>query len=179
MANGGVPGTAREADGLRTAAKGWHGLQLAVLGFVGLCGVLKGSGPDQVPRGVQILAGVLALAALAVACLAVLLVGLVAWPLYGGARTAPAARAGRVLRLGIVLTFVAVVLLALSTAASWWPVPRRGATEGLVQVSTGAVTVCGALRGGGDGFLVLRADGRTAAVPLDRITALRPVSDCG
>ncbi|MFI2435835.1 hypothetical protein [Streptomyces sp. NPDC018693] len=175
MTEGGAPLGARETDGLRTAAKGWHGVQLAVLGFVGLCGILKGSGPDQVPRGIQIAAAVLALSALALACLAVVLVGTVAWPLYGG----HAAGASRTLRAGIVLTFLSVVLLALSAAASWWPVPERGTSESLVQVSTGTVTVCGALRQGGDGFVTLRADGRTAAVPLDRVTALRPVRGCG
>ena len=68
---------------LRASARGWHSVQLAVIGFIGLCGVLQGGRPDN-PMWLQVLAGVLALAALAIACVATVLVALVAWPLYGG-----------------------------------------------------------------------------------------------
>ena len=72
---------------LRVSARGWHGVQLAVIGFIGLCGVLQGGRPDN-PMWLQVCAGILALAALAIACLATFLVALVAWPLYGGRRPA-------------------------------------------------------------------------------------------
>jgi len=46
-------------------------VQLAVIGFVGLCGVLK-SGSDAGPTWLEILAGILVLIALVLACLATL-----------------------------------------------------------------------------------------------------------
>jgi hypothetical protein len=61
---------------LRSSARGWHGVQLAVIGFIGLCGVLQGGRPEN-PMWLQVYAGVLALAALALACVATVLVALV------------------------------------------------------------------------------------------------------
>lgn len=63
---------------LRASARGWQGVQLAVLGFVGLCGVLKDSGPAQAPRGIQVASAALALSVLGIACCAVLFVGFAA-----------------------------------------------------------------------------------------------------
>ena len=34
---------------LRNSARGWHGVQLAVLGFIGLCGVLQSGAADDNP----------------------------------------------------------------------------------------------------------------------------------
>lgn len=167
---------------LRTSARGWHGVQLAVLGFVGLCGVLRSGGPADAPRGVQVAAGVLALCALGAACCSAFLVGRAAWPLYltGGGRDDPA-RTSRELRTGIALTFTAVALLALSAAVSWWPSggEGEGQVSGLVRVSTGTATVCGTLGQGGDGVLTIRVEDRSAAVPLGDVTAVQPVSSCG
>ncbi|MFF8844270.1 hypothetical protein ACF08N_16375 [Streptomyces sp. NPDC015127] len=176
-----------DSKDLRASAQGWHGLQLAVLGFVGLCGVLR-DGPAQAPRSVQIAAAFLALSALAVACLSAFLIGRAAWPLYGP-RTAsqpPDPRRGsRDLRAGIALTFTAVALLALSTTVSWWPEAKdaaAGAGEAggaaVVSVSTAAGTVCGTLGEGSDGFLTIRVDDRDLPVPLDEVVALRPATSC-
>lgn len=179
MASVGEQGRAPAAEELSTAAKGWHGVQLAVLGFVGLCGVLKDSGPAGVPRDVQAASGLLALGALAVACFAVFLVGFAAWPLYRtAARPVDPRRTSRALRTGIALTFTAVALLALSAAASWWPVSAEGALRLPVRVSTGVGTVCGPLRESGDGFLNVLVDDRVAAVPFGEITTMRPVPSC-
>src|SRR4051794_25930787 len=73
-------------DELRASARGWQGVQLAVLGFIGLCGVLTQEKPST-PTAIQALAGVLALVALAVACLGTYLVGRAAWPLYRADRS--------------------------------------------------------------------------------------------
>ncbi|WP_432198346.1 hypothetical protein [Streptomyces sp. bgisy027] len=179
-------GQAPAPDGLRTTAKGWQGVQLAVLGFVGLCGVLKDSGPAGVPWSIQVAAGVLALSALAVACCAVFLVGFAAWPLYRiAARPVAPQRISRALRTGIALTFTAVALLALSAAASWWPVKADevdntgSVTRSLVRVSTKAGTVCGPLSDSDYGFLTLKAGGRTVTMALSDVTVLQPVSSCG
>lgn len=141
---------------LVASARGWHGVQLAALAFIGLCGVLSDSDPE-VPRSVQLAAGVLALVALALACAATFVVATVAWPLPSGHPPAgrpsgttstagavptsgpggrpgtidPAAAAGagtaaRRLRAGVAMTFMAVALMALAASAGWWPVGEDG-----------------------------------------------------
>lgn len=78
--------------------------------------------------------------ALAIACLATFLVALVAWPLYGGrSATDDAAeleRDGRRLKQGLVLTFVALAVLALGTASGWWP-QHEGGGDIAVQATSG------------------------------------------
>ncbi|MBT2369836.1 hypothetical protein J7E88_32335 [Streptomyces sp. ISL-10] len=179
---GGDVAPAPSPKDLRASAQGWHGLQLAVLGFVGLCGVLREGGPVQAPRGVQIVAAVLALSALAIACCSAFLVGRAAWPLYGprtGSHPPEPRRASRDLRVGIALTFTAVALLALSTSVSWWPSDEDGgAGAALIRVSTAAGTVCGSLGEGGDGFLTVRVDERVLPVPLSDVVAVRPAASC-
>ena len=72
---------------LSASAKGWHTIQLAVLGFIGICGVLQNG--SSAPRGVQIFGAVLAVAALVVAVTAVFMVGQVAWPMFEQATVPP------------------------------------------------------------------------------------------
>src|SRR5204862_4497614 len=78
------PGTARQAaaarqEELSATARGWHTIQMAVLGFIGICGVLRTTGSSPAPRAVGWLAAALAVAALVMACLAVFTVGRVAY----------------------------------------------------------------------------------------------------
>ena len=73
---------------LRVSARGWHGIQLAVIGFVGFCGVMQDGRPDN-PTWLQTCAGILVLVALALACAGTFLVARVAWPLFGGVRRPP------------------------------------------------------------------------------------------
>ncbi|MGR4881217.1 hypothetical protein ACIPUC_17680 [Streptomyces sp. LARHCF249] len=163
---------------LAGSARGWLTVQLSVLGFVGLCGALKGGGASSAPKGVELLAGVLILLALAVACFATWLVARVAWPLdpEGGAGTDGG---GRRLRTGIALTFVAVGLVAVATTSSWWPADRgAGGPGGLVEVSTSAGTWCGTLGSGGDGVVRLSVAGRSVDIPVSSIAALTPTSAC-
>jgi hypothetical protein len=173
-----------DLDELRTSARGWHGVQLAVLGFIGLCGALEsgdgGSGPDWLEQ----LAAVLVLAALAVACLATVLVAGAAWPVNGWRHTSTAdgtveaevRRDGRHLRTGIVLTFVAVGLVALATSSSWWPTKK--ADGGLVEVSTAQGTICGTLLGSQDGALAIEVSGQRLVVPMSQLAGLRPTTSC-
>lgn len=165
---------------LAGSARGWLTVQLSVLGFVGLCGALKGGGASTAPRGIEALAGVLILLALAVACFATWLVARVAWPLEPEAE-AGTERGGRRLRTGIALTFVAVGLVAVAATSSWWPAePGAGAggTEGLVEVTTSAGTWCGRLGSGGDGVVRLSVAGRSVDIPVSSIAALTPASAC-
>jgi len=71
------------AGRLMESARGWHRIQLAVLGFVGLCGALWGGDGSAAPTWLQQAPGVLAVLAFALACLAVVLVGRVAYRLEG------------------------------------------------------------------------------------------------
>jgi hypothetical protein len=173
-----------DVDELRTSARGWHGVQLAVLGFIGLCGALQSGSEGSGPGWLQRTAAVLVLAALAVACLATVLVASEAWPVYSGRRPDPAdggadtvvRRGGRHLRTGIALTFLAVVLVALATSTSWWPKADSGTD--LVEVSTSQGSFCGVLAASDGGSLSLDIGGRSVVLPLDRVAGLRPVASC-
>jgi hypothetical protein len=169
---------------LRSSARGWHGVQLAVIGFIGLCGVLQGGRPDN-PMWLQVFAGLLAIAALVVACAATFLVARVAWPLYGGREPpvtdeAAVERDGRRVRRGLVLTFAAVALLALGTATGWWPQEEVGSGGGgLVTVElTNGQRVCGALEKAASGNLGVSVNGSPLVVPLDNVAAVTPADGC-
>ncbi|HET7476035.1 MAG TPA: hypothetical protein VFJ97_08430 [Dermatophilaceae bacterium] len=166
---------ASPAEQLRSSARGWHGVQLGVLGFIGLCGVLKGAGGADMPGWLELLAGVLVLVSLALACVATALVAAVAWPVrvLDEARVDPAQRR---LRFGIGLTYVAVVVLALAATSSWWPHQAR---PSLVQVSTQGGTFCGELSASSeDGAVTLRIGGQAVALATSQIRGLQPVQSC-
>jgi hypothetical protein len=171
-----------DVDELRSSAKGWHGVQLAVLGFIGLCGALQAGADPSGPGWLQRLAGLLVLLALAVACVATVLVASEAWPVRAGRSATPdrndteLRRGGRHLRTGIALTFVAVVLIALATSTSWWP--HSDQAGNLVEVSTGQGTFCGQLDSSDGGSLALEVAGRSVALSLDQVTGLHPVTSC-
>ncbi|MFE9631104.1 hypothetical protein [Streptomyces sp. NPDC006463] len=187
------PQSASRGAQVQASARGWHTVQLAVFGFIGICGVLKSGGSSPAPRGIEEVAGLLVLAALAVAVLATYLVARVAWPVPGSAADAAASpegrsgvdRAARRLRWGLMLTFLAVLLVATASASSWWP--TRSAAEGqaegqakgqFVQVETLAGTVCGTLGSGGGGSVHLQTEGQSVDIPLSRIASLSPASAC-
>ena len=165
-----------EQERLRTSARGWHGVQLAVLGFIGLCGALHDAASAPGPGWVQRLAAVLVLVALALACVATALVAGEAWPVRSGADGGSRHPVGH-LRLGIALTFVAVGLAALATSSSWWPAGDDA--TGLVTVSTDQGTFCGRLLDSADGTVVVDVSGRRVVVPLGRLSGLAPTSACG
>jgi hypothetical protein len=177
-------GTSRLAA-LRVSARGWHGVQLAVIGFIGLCGVLQGGRPDN-PMWLQVFAGVLALVALALACVATFLVALVAWPLYGGREPAMAdepaelERDGRRLKQGLVLTFAALAVLALGTASGWWPQDDAagGAGELVAVEATNGERWCGTLNDAGPGRVSVSVDGSAVVVSLEDVAAVGPADGC-
>jgi hypothetical protein len=166
---------------LRTSARGWHGIQLAVIGFIGFCGVLQNGRPDN-PTWLQVWAGILVLLALVLACLATFLVGRVAWPLFGGGhQDGDVESEARRLRRGLLLTFVAVVVLALATASGWWPQPEPSSGGGQQLVSVQAANgqqVCGSLEQASAGTLRVSVGGRQVDVPLQNVAAVDPVDAC-
>jgi hypothetical protein len=164
---------------LRTSARGWHGVQLAVLAFIGLCGVLTADDSSN-PTWLQWLAGLLALAALAVACLATFLVASAAWPLYRGETEAgpgELARTSRRLTSGLILTFVSVALIALSASSGWWP--ADAGDDGDVQVrSASGQAWCGSLVASEAGTVAVGTAGRRVVVPIQALASVRPAGDC-
>lgn len=164
---------------IQASARGWHGIQLAVLGFIGLCGVLQGNAGKENPEWVRDIAAVLVLGSLVLACLAVAIVGTVAWPVDGaggGDQDARLLKGARRLRRGIALTFVAVAALAAGATSGWWP--GQEAPSSAVEVTTRAGVVCGDLVEASPGSVSVRVGGRTVTLPLGRITSLRSVGGC-
>lgn len=169
---------------LQISARGWHGVQLAVLGFIGLCGVLEDGNNDN-PHWLQVLAGVLVLAAFGLACTATVLVALAAWPISGSGSGVEnlereTARTSRRLRDGIILTFVAVAMLAVATSSGWWPgATPSGADATAVRVSTQAGDICGDLsQPSGEGVLAVSSGGRLVEMALSDIVRITPVASC-
>jgi hypothetical protein len=128
-------------------------------------------------------AGSLVLGALAIACVATVLVAFAAWPVYARApqpddpneirRTV-----GR-LRMGIALTFLAVGLTALATTAQWWPTEAESAPSALVEVSTAdGEVVCGELEQMDTSSITLNSDGQTVAIGLSEVVSLQSVTAC-
>ena len=171
---------------LRGSAKGWHGVQLAALGFIGLCGV---------SRAGRVRAGVAADArgpARAHVVRARVHGDLLRRPrgvadLRARAAAARAAdpqavqRASAELRRGLKLTFASIALVALATTASWWPSEEEtpnGAGQVQVQTANGE-SVCGTLvESGQAGTLRVDTASQPVVVELARIASVRPVSGC-
>lgn len=174
---------------LRASAKGWHGVQLAALGFIGLCGVIQ-TGDSTDPWALQVISGILVLVAFVLACAGISLVGRAAWPLYGGGGEPSAADQGavaqtsRLLTRGLLLTFLSVAAVALATTASWWPKEDGGGADGggaaqvRVQTTDGR-SACGELSAAPQaGTLRVRADSQPVDVALSSLASVVPVGSC-
>ena len=175
------PERARLAE-LRDSARGWHGVQLGVLAFIGLCGVLTQE-RSSTPGWLEALAGLLALSALATACLATFLVGRAAWPLYGRGNEVTGtaedvARTSQRLRTGLGLTFLSVALTALAASASWWPSEGEGASDLVAVQAASGQSWCGPLGEAQAGALSVLSGGQRVEVALDSLAAVRPVDSC-
>ena len=174
---------------LRSSAKGWHGVQLAALGFIGLCGVIKPGG-SPAPEGVQALSGTLILVAFVAACSGIYAVGKAAWPIYGSgpvhttdADPGAVERASRQLKRGLVLTFLSIALTALATTTSWWPTDDAGGgadAGGSVQIqATSGQSICGELAESTEaGTLRLVTNGQPVTLQLGQVASVRPVGGC-
>lgn len=165
--------TPAEAEArLRSSARGWSGIQLALMGFIGLCGVLQTPGG---PYAVQVIGGLLALAALVLAVTGAVVVALVAWPLGD---TGPA-RGPALLRVGVALTLTAGALIGLAGLSGWWPDRAAGDGTALVEVADAAGrTACGQLADSTVDSLALLIDGQRVTVPLKSLSTVRPVESC-
>lgn len=170
---------ADELEALSASARGWHAMQMGVLGFIGICGVLR-TADSPAPRAVQWLAAALAVAALAVACLAIFTVGRVAYPVNADADSVGAqpgaGQAAARLRGGIRLTVVAVILAVIAALSGWWPAPAK--TAAVAVTGTSGQAWCGPLvNGPGDAISVSTRNG-VVTVPSQAIAEVRPVGQC-
>jgi len=176
-------------EGLAGSARGWQTIQLAVLGFVGICGVLRPTG-DTAPASVQWLAAALAVLALAIACLALFTVGRVAYPINAGGSAgvnphALAQARGR-LHTGIRLTILALALIVTAALSGWWPHRANAKPAAPAKAAPAAVTVsantgqtwCGPLTAGPADAVNLRTAQGDVAVPVQAVTRLSPVANC-
>jgi hypothetical protein len=175
---------AEQLQRLSASARGWHTIQMAVLGFIGICGILRtASGPA--PRLVQWLAAALAVAALAVACVAIFTVGRVAYPV-GDALDGAGATAGGTgrLRAGIRLTIVALILAVIAALSGWWPAPASSAAVAAASSAAVAVTGttgqtwCGPLVSGPAGAISVRTANGVITVPAQDIAEVSPAGQC-
>ena len=164
---------------LSASARGWHTIQMAVLGFIGICGVLR-TADSPAPRAVQWLAAALAVAALAAASLAIFNVGRVAYPVSDapdGASPLPTAgRAASRLRAGIRLTVVAVILAVIAALSGWWP--SSSSTAAVAVTGANGQAWCGPLVSGPAGAISVRTGNGVVTVPAQGIAQVRPVDQC-
>ena len=178
-------GAARPAAGpadrlaeLSASARGWHTIQMAVLGFIGICGVLRTT--DSAPRAVQWLAAALAVAALTAASLAIFSVGRVAYPVNdaaeGASARSSAGQAAARLRAGIRLTIVAVILAVIAALPGWWP--AKASTAAVAVTGTNGQAWCGPLVSGPAGAISVRTGNGVITVPAQGIAQVRPVAQC-
>ncbi len=169
---------------ISSSARGWHTIQMAVLGFIGICGVLR-SASSPAPHAVQWLAAALAVAALAAACTAVFTVGRVAYPVSDtadGASAMPgaAAAAGR-LRAGIRLTIVALILVVIAALSGWWPAASTSTSTSTAAVAVTAASGqawCGPLVSGPAGAVSVRTARGVITVPAQDIAQVSPAAQC-
>jgi hypothetical protein len=166
-------------DKLSTTARGWHTVQMAVLGFIGICGILHSS-DGSAPRLVQVIAGILSAVAFGLALLSVLMVGRVAYPITPGTGDAGLARARGQLRNGIRTTVAALALIVLATLSGWWPHPTDAAAGGAsVAISdANGQTWCGSIVPGPDDAISLQTANGVVAVPAQMVAQLRAVTTC-
>jgi hypothetical protein len=137
--------SANPLEKLTDSARGWHTIQVAVLGFIGICGILR-TASSPAPRAVQVLAAVLAVAALATACTAVFIVGRIAYPVGAATHDIRAdqgvAHAATQLSVGIRLTIAALILAVIATLAGWWPATATASKVGSAAAPSSVTGPC-------------------------------------
>ncbi len=178
-----APAPADRLAALSASARGWHTIQMAVLGFIGICGVLR-TASSPAPRAVQWLAAALAVAALAVACASIFTVGRVAYPVGDTPDDGHgAAGASARLRTGIRLTIMALILAVIAALSGWWP---SAASSAATSSAAGTVAVtgasgqawCGPLVSGPAGAVSVQTAGGIVTVPAQDIARVSPAERC-
>jgi hypothetical protein len=172
---------ADQLDRLAESAHGWHRIQLAVLGFIGFCGLFWDGGSVDGLTGLQGLLMVLVALAFLLAIVAIFVVGRVAHAFQAPAETTgtdreTVERQARQLHTGIRMTYVAVALVVAATLSAWLPVSADD--DAVVMADTTGRTWCGRLVEAPAGEARLITAEGPVAISLDRLALLRPVGDC-
>jgi hypothetical protein len=172
--SGPVPGPAPSP--IAESARGWHNMQLAVMGFIGFCGVLRMGETPAGPAWLGWWSGGLSILALITSILSTWMVGSVAFPTYAPEAGTPPEAPGR-LRAGIKLTFAAMAMMALAAAAGWWPTDSEDKLKVSDREGTSA---CGTLVEGAPlGQIWLKVpDSDVEAINISAIAKMTPVSSC-
>lgn len=177
------PGRTGPAGRFAESARGWHGIQLAVLGFIGICGLLWGASDSAAPPWVRVVAGALAASAFVLALVAIYLVGGVAYPLRRRDPGSPAAggpgtggSGGRRLRTGVWLTYLAVALVVAATLSAWWPTDEVAGPVTVTDVA--GRDWCGEVTESPAGTIRLDTAAGPVTVRLADVAAVRTVSAC-
>lgn len=174
---------------VQTAARGWREAQLAILGLLGIVGVVKSDTLlSALPDPVRYVALCAVLTAFVGALVGALMFTRAAWPpldsrlvadpdaedrqLNDAVRTAQ-----RRTKIGYVATVVAAVAMAAAFSLAWWP-PSNATGPRPVRVSTSTGPVCGTLRTSTGNFLVIRVSGQDITVPMDRVMVIEPTTSC-
>lgn len=169
-----------QPNSLIDSAKGWHNLQLAVMGFIGFCGVQQMGEPWTAPAWLNVWwLGMSALAFIS-SLISMWLVGGVAFPLYGGGdpMNMPANAVGR-LRAGIRMTFTAVIMMVLAALPGWWPDGGGDSASQVEVTDTAGASACGTwVEGAPAGSMWLRTAEGLITVSLRQMSDVRPVSSC-
>jgi hypothetical protein len=163
---------------LYESAREWQRLQLAVLGFAGLCGVLGGDSGSSRPLWLQDISGIAAVVGLALALLALTTVATVAFPITR--RPITTATSAKRLKAGIAITYIAAALTAVSGLSLWWPSGRDAAETAHepVSITTLSGSACGTVEESDEGSLELETHGKRVKIPLSRLLSMKPVDDC-
>lgn len=181
---------AEPLEQLAGSARGWHRIQLAVLGFIGFCGVFWDGAGSDAPAGVRWSAAALVVAAFVLANLAIFLVGRVAHPFHDPTDPARAASdmeiesRTRRLRTGVRLTYLALALLVAATLSSWLPMSAEGDAvvapdDGAVHLeSASGVTWCGPVVEARAGEILLHSANDVTSIPFDGAMLLSPRAGC-
>lgn len=157
------------------SAKGWHNIQLGVMGFISLCGVLRMGEEPAGPEWLSWWSTGMSVAAFVSGLISMWMVGGVAFPLYGGEQM-PQNATGR-LKGGIGMTFVTIVMMALGALGGWWPASAEG---GSMEVSDpNGNSACGVMmKGAPSGSMWLQTNEGRVTVALKNVAEIRQVTSC-
>jgi hypothetical protein len=170
------------SDRLIASAKGWHSIQIAVVGFIGACGVFRDGSDDTAPSYFQWLSMALAVLALLLAGIATYSVGRVAYPFYGGPpvtdEAAAVAEGSARLRSGVRMTALALLLMGVASVPSWWPSDDAGGEASVQVQAANGQSACGTVVASAAGVLTLQTASGRVQVGLDNLASIKPVSSC-
>ena len=167
-------------ESLNESAMEWQKIQLAVLGFTGVCGLLQNRGTNGMPLWLQTFGLISAAVGFLLAVAAVFLV----WTIADRADVLRLSgiRGRRRLKVGIGMSLSGLTFVVLAALCSWWPHREAPSdTEGndVVFVVTASFdSICGRVTDSRKGFVTLENNARRTQVPLNRVAALRLVQHC-